>query len=127
MITPLQQAYGALPVVARVQWVVLALATPFGAYGVTRSSFSWSSLLAILTLGVLGTGLAFAVMGTLASSVGSTRAAFFTYAMPVVALILGVTFRDELVTPPAMAGVAFVITGAILASRPELRPQTTDR
>lgn len=119
MVAPLQQAYGSLAVIARVQWVAVILVTPYGIYGLTRSSFAWPSLLATMAVGFLGTGLAFVMMARLAGSVGPTRAAFITYLIPVVALILGVVFRDEVISPIAIAGVALVIAGAVLASRRE--------
>ena len=40
-----------------------------------------------------------------------------TYLIPVVAIILGVTFRDETVAPIALVGVAIVLFGAYVASR----------
>jgi drug/metabolite transporter (DMT)-like permease len=49
--------------------------------------------------------------------VGSTRASFITYLIPVVALVLGVVFRDDDVFALELVGVAFVIGGAVLASR----------
>jgi drug/metabolite transporter (DMT)-like permease len=70
-------------------------------------------------LGVVGTGLAFWIMGRLIARVGATRAAFAIYLTPVVALILGVVFLDERVHAGAIVGVALVIGGAILASRKE--------
>ncbi len=120
MVAPLQQRYGSLPVIARVQWVAAAAVTPFGIYGLTQSSFAWPSLLALLAVGVLGTGVAFVFMGTLSGRVGPTRSAFITYAIPVVALVLGVVFRDEIVAPVAVIGVVLVIAGALLASRREV-------
>jgi drug/metabolite transporter (DMT)-like permease len=120
MVAPLQQRYGSLPVIARVQWVAAAAVTPFGIYGLTQSSFAWPSLLALLAVGVLGTGVAFVLMGTLSGRVGPTRSAFITYAIPVVALVLGVVFRDEIVAPVAVIGVVLVIAGALLASRREV-------
>ncbi|MEE8407861.1 MAG: DMT family transporter [Acidimicrobiia bacterium] len=120
MVAPLQQQYGSLPVIARVQWVAAAAVTPFGIYGLTQSVFAWPSLLALLAVGVLGTGVAFVLMGTLSGRVGPTRSAFITYAIPVVAMILGVMFRDEIVAPVAVIGVALVIAGALLASRREV-------
>ena len=69
---------------------------------------------------MLGTGLAFVLMGTLTGRVGATRASFITYCIPVVALILGVVFRNETVAPLAIAGVVAVIAGAFLASRREV-------
>ena len=120
IVVPLQQRYGSIAVVARVQWVAAALVTPYGIYGLTRSGFAWSSLLAMVAVGVLGTGLAMVLMGSLVGSVGPTRATFITYLIPIVALVLGMVFRDEFVSPIAILGVVLVIAGAILASRSEL-------
>jgi drug/metabolite transporter (DMT)-like permease len=116
---PLQQRYGPLPVMAR----MLALATlwtlPIGIAGLPGSASSSSAWDSTLVLGVLGTGIAFVLMGGLVGSVGSTRAAFSIYLIPVVATILGIAVRDETVAAVAVAGVALVIVGAILASRTE--------
>lgn len=116
---PIQQRYGSLPVMSR----MLALATiwtaPFGLAGIPASSFAWDSFLAVAAAGVLGTGLAFVIMGSLVGRVGSTRSSFITYVIPVVALILGVVFRDDQVTAVALIGVGLVIIGALLASRRE--------
>jgi drug/metabolite transporter (DMT)-like permease len=78
----------------------------------------------MVAVGVLGTGVAMVLMGSLVGSVGPTRATFITYVIPIVALALGVVFRDEVVSPIAIVGVILVIAGAILASRSEvgLRP-----
>ena len=84
-----------------------------------RSTFDWGSLAALMALGLLGTGLAYIIMGGLAGSVGPTRASFITYLIPVVALVLGVVFRDEIVAPVAIVGSLLVIAGAFLASRRE--------
>jgi drug/metabolite transporter (DMT)-like permease len=121
IVPPLQQKYGSLPLMARVQMMAVPMVVPFGLVGLGESSFEWSSFLAVLAIGVLGTGLAFVMMGSLAGSVGATRASFLTYLIPVVALVLGVAFRDEIVSPVAVTGVLAVIAGAILASRRETR------
>ncbi len=120
IVAPLQQRYGSLAVMSRVLWTAFALVTPYGIYGLTRSSFAWDSLLAVAAVGLLGTGLAFVVMGTLVGSVGPTRASFITYLIPVVALLLGVIFRDEVISPVAIVGSVLVIVGALLASRREV-------
>ena len=116
---PLQQKYGSLPVMSRMLVLATLWTTPYGVFGLTNSSFAWESLAAVAAVGVLGTGVAFVVIGTLVGRVGPTRASFITYAIPVVALALGVIFRDEIVEPVAIGGVALVIIGAILASRRE--------
>lgn len=121
MVPTLQQKYGSLPLMARILSVATLMVAPFGLVGLGDSTFAWSSLLAVAAIGVLGTGLAFILMGTLAGSVGATRASFITYLIPVVALVLGVVFRGEVISPVAVTGVALVIVGAILASRRETR------
>jgi len=120
IVVPLQQKYGSIAVMARVQWVAAALVTPYGIYGLTQSTFAWPSLVAMLAVGVLGTGVAMVMMGSLVGSVGPTRATFITYLIPIVALVLGVVFRNESVSPIAILGVTLVIAGAILASRSEV-------
>ena len=40
-----------------------------------------------------------------------------TYLIPVIAIILGVAFRNESVAPLAIGGVAVVLGGALIASR----------
>lgn len=116
---PLQQRYGSLPVMARMLAFASLWTLPLGVADVVDSTFAWPSLTAVLVLGVIGTGLAFVIMGTLVGRVGSTRASFITYLIPVVALVLGVALRGDRVTPVAGVGVVLVIAGAILASRRE--------
>jgi drug/metabolite transporter (DMT)-like permease len=120
IVAPLQQRHGALPIMARLQWLGAILVLPYGLYGATNSSFAWPSLFATVAVGVLGTGLAFVLMSNLIGRVGPTRATFITYIIPVVALVLGVVFRNEVIAPIAVAGVALVIAGAALASRREI-------
>lgn len=121
MVAPLQQKYGSIAVMSRVLWTGVVLVTPYGLYGLTQSSFAWPSMFASVAVGVLGTGLAFVLMASLVGSVGATRSVFITYLIPVVAMALGVVFREEQIAPLAVAGVILVILGALLASRREAR------
>ena len=84
-------------------------------------------MLAVAVAGIVGTGLAFVFMGLLVGRVGSTRGAFTTYLIPVVALLLGVAFRGDVVSWVAVLGVALVIVGALLASRREAMAVRTAR
>jgi drug/metabolite transporter (DMT)-like permease len=124
IVAPLQQKYGSIPVMAHVLWVAALLVTPYGIYGLTQSAFAWESLAATMAVGFLGTGVAFILMGSLVGSVGATRSSFITYLIPVVALVLGVVFRDEIVAPIAVIGSLLVIVGALLASRREASATT---
>jgi drug/metabolite transporter (DMT)-like permease len=114
---PLQQRYGALPVLLRVQLVSVVLVAPFGLAALPGSRFAWESALAIVALGVLGTGWAYVAMVTLVGRVGATRGTVAVYVIPVVAIGLGVVFLDERVAPLALAGTALVLVGAWLVSR----------
>jgi drug/metabolite transporter (DMT)-like permease len=116
---PLQQKYGGLPVMWRVQLCALAMTAPYGLASVPYSDFSWSSLLAVVVLGLLGTGWAFVAMATLMGRVGAARGSVAIYLTPVVAIGLGVVFRDEEVAGLALVGMVLVLVGAWLTSRAE--------
>ncbi len=114
---PLQHKYGAVQVMSWVLASASVLNIPYGVYDLGGNSIEFGPILAVLALGIVGTGIAFALMGSLMAGVGSTRASFITYFVPVVALFLGVTFRNDQVSTLAIIGVVFVIAGALLASR----------
>jgi len=117
--TPLTQRYGSLPVMARMLGLAAILTAPLGMVGFADSSFTWGSLAAVAALGTVGTGVAFVIMGTLVSRVGSSRASVAIYLVPVVALVLGAVFLDETVRVLSIVGIGLVIAGATLASRKE--------
>ena len=114
----LQRRHGALPVIFRAQLVAVVLVLPFAIVGATESTFGWGSLLAVVALGSLGTGLAFYWFTTLIGRVGSTRGSVAIYLVPVVAIVLGAALLDETIHPAAVLGTALVIAGAYVTSRP---------
>jgi drug/metabolite transporter (DMT)-like permease len=116
---PLQQRYGALPVVFRAQLVGLVVVLPFGLAAVPGSRWAWPSALAMVVLGVFGTGLAFIAAATLLGRAGSTRGSVQIYLIPVVAVVLGVAFRDEQLGTWTLPGVALVLLGAYVTGRRE--------
>ena len=73
----------------------------------------------MLAVGIIGTGIAYWIMGTLVGRAGSVRASFITYLIPVVALVLGVVVRGDRVGGLAVAGVVLSTAGALLAARRE--------
>ncbi|NNK91439.1 MAG: DMT family transporter [Acidimicrobiia bacterium] len=117
---PLQQRYGALPVLLRAQAVAVVVLAPPGIAAISDSRFAWGPLAAVLALGVLGTGMAFVAMATLVGRAGATRGSVAVYFVPLVAIVMGVLFRDETVGWIALTGIATVLVGAYLTSRREV-------
>jgi len=113
--------YGSIPVVARALALACVWTTPFGLWSLPRSTFAWPSFASTLALGVLGTGIAYAVIGQLIHGVGSVRASYVTNVVPVVSLVLAAAVLHEPLPSGALLGAALVIAGAALVSRPKIR------
>jgi drug/metabolite transporter (DMT)-like permease len=73
--------------------------------------------LAMLTLGVVGTALAFVIFYKLIAEVGAGRASLVSYLAPGVALLYGALLLDEEITVAAIVGLALILGGVALASR----------
>jgi drug/metabolite transporter (DMT)-like permease len=116
---PLQQRYGSLPVLLRAQAVALVLIVPAGIVALPSSRWALGPALAMVPLGVLGTGLAFVLMATLVGRVGGPRGSIAIYVVPVVAMVLGVVALGERIHPLAVVGTALVLVGAWITSRRE--------
>lgn len=109
---PLQQRNGALPVVWRALAAAVVLTAPLGVPAVLDAEWSTRSVLALLALGALGTCVANVVMATAAGRLGATEASATAFFIPVVALVLGVTVRDERVAAISLVGGAVCLAGA---------------
>lgn len=112
--SPLQQRNGSLPVVLRAQLVALVLVAPIGVRDVFHVKWAPGPLAALLALGVLSTGVAFAIMSVSAGRFGATRASSAAFLIPAEALFLGVIFRGEHVSWISIFGGAVCITGALI-------------
>jgi drug/metabolite transporter (DMT)-like permease len=116
--------YGPIPVVARALAYACIWTTPFGLWSLPRSAFAWPSFVSSLVLGVLGTGIAYAVLGRLIRGVGSVRASYVTNVVPVVSIVLAAAVLHEPLPSGALVGAALVIGGAALVSRPRVARPT---
>lgn len=116
---PLQQRYGALPVLLRAQLAALVVITPFGLAAIEGSEFAWGPAAAMVPLGVLGTAVGYVMMTTLVGRVGGPRGSIATYFVPVVAMLLGALLLGEVVHPAAVVGLGLVLVGAWFTSRRE--------
>lgn len=69
------------------------------------------ALVAMLALGVLGTGIAYVINFRLIANRGASGAALVTYLIPVVAVIVGAVTLGESVEVNVIAGAAVVLAG----------------
>jgi len=117
LLVPLQQRYGGPAVTLWALILSSFVLLPFAALSVDESEFTLSAIAAVVILGVVGTGIVRALSATLVGRVGAPRMSTTTYLIPIVAIVLGVVFRDEVVQPTAIVGVAVVLVGASIATR----------
>lgn len=95
--------------------LLLGIAMPF--VGVDPPTWRADAVLSLLTLGVLGTGLAYVLNYRIIADDGPTIASTVTYLLPIVAVILGWLVLHETVTVEIIAGTALVLTGVALTRR----------
>ncbi len=117
VLVPLQQKYGAIPVIYRAQLLGVVVVAPFGLTNLSDNRLRLGPLIAVIVLGGVGTGLARSVQATMAGRVGAPRASIIGYLVPIVAMILGVTFRSESLEPLELIGFAAVMVSAFLVTR----------
>jgi len=73
--------------------------------------------LAVVWLGVLGSGLAFILWYYLLQEIGPTRAALVTYILPLGGVILGVVFLNEALSWNLAFGGLMIVTSVIVMNR----------
>ncbi len=116
---PAQHRYGGPPVFLRAQLCAALLTLPYAIVGVDGSEVTASGLAAVVVLGVGATAIAFVAIGALTGRAGATRASIAVYFVPVVAIAVGIAFRDETIAVVSVVGLLIVIAGAGLTSRAE--------
>ena len=75
----------------------------------------WASIGSILTLGVVGTGVAYVFYYRIIDAAGSTIASSVTIVQPVVAVILGILVLQETLNWFEVVGGLVIIFGAMIA------------
>ncbi len=114
---PLQQEFGALPVLMRAMGLAAVITAPLGLPEVIDGSWSLTPLLSLLTLGALGTGAAYVLAAAGAGRLGATRASASIFIATPVAMLLGAVVLHERVSPISMLGAAICIGGAVMLRR----------
>jgi drug/metabolite transporter (DMT)-like permease len=80
---------------------------------IPQLSITW---VALLWLGVLGSGLAFVMVYYLIHEIGPTRTTMVTYLFPLGGVILGVVFLNEQLSWQLVAGAALIIASLAVAN-----------
>ena len=73
-------------------------------------------ILAVVSLGIVGTAVAFVLYFGLIDEAGAGKAALCGYLIPPIALAYGAVLLDEEITPAAIAGLVLILIGVSLAS-----------
>jgi len=112
-----------MTVVALVWWASKGgeLATPFTVRPDAVPGSVWPALIAVLVLGVVGTGLAQNLQYDVVRAAGPTVATTVTYLIPVVAVTLGVVFLHERLSWPQLLGAGIVLVAAVVIGGPARR------
>ena len=116
---PLQRKYGSLRLMFWIEFAAVLWALPLGIPALFRSEHTWSAWGSLFVLGAVGTGFAFIVYGVLLGRSGPIRGMIGNYFTPIVGVVLGVSFRNEHISWWAVLGMAVVVVGAVMTSRPE--------
>lgn len=98
-----------------------AYAAPWSGHADPSGGGSVLPLLAVLTLGVVGTGLAYMLQFDVVRGAGATVSTTVTYLIPVVSVVLGVAVLDEHLAWPQLVGAAVVLGSAVVIGLPARR------
>lgn len=116
---------GQMLVALMVWWLTqrdnLSLAAPWSLHANTVGGSAFWPLLAVLALGVVGTGIAMSFQYDVVRAAGPTVGTSVTYLIPVVSVALGVLVLGERLQWPQFAGAAVVLGAAILIGRSKRR------
>jgi drug/metabolite transporter (DMT)-like permease len=121
MLTSAGQMLVALTIWWLTQRARLSLAAPWSLHTNTAGGSVLLPLLAVLALGVVGTGIAMSFQYDVVRAAGPTVGASVTYLIPVVSVALGVLVLGERLQWPQFAGAAVVLGAAVLIGRSKRR------
>jgi len=94
--------------------IMLPVAIP----GMASVHLTWGALLAVLALGVGASCVGIVLYYWLLNRLGATGASTVNYLLPATALLWGVLFLHETVTPLMLGGAAVILGGVLLTSLP---------
>lgn len=96
------------------------ISLPFAVAGAPTEMPGVGPLAAVAALGVLGTGIAFAIFYGLIARTGPSRTFVVTYLAPGFAVVYGAVLLDESIAVATVIGLALIIGGSYLAAEGRL-------
>jgi len=100
-------------------WITLSatfLLTPFAIADAPSDVPGLGPVLAVVALGVIGTGLAFAIFFGLMTTIGPSRTFIVTYLSPGFAVVYGALLLDESISIATLVGLALILGGSYLTA-----------
>ena len=93
-----------------------AISIPFGLAQLPGSVPGWKVIGSVVTLGVVGLGVAYVLYFALITGAGASRAILVTYLVPPMALFYGATVLGEGVQLTDLGGLALILLGVSLGT-----------
>jgi drug/metabolite transporter (DMT)-like permease len=112
-----------LPPTGVAAWVMVSstvLLLPFALADLPSEAPGLGPVAAVAALGVLGTGVAFAIFYDLMARVGPARTFIVTYLAPAFAVAYGALLLDEGISASTLAGLGLIVGGSFLAAEGRL-------
>jgi drug/metabolite transporter (DMT)-like permease len=94
--------------------IAAVITLPFGLAQLPGSVPGWKVIGSVVTLGVVGLGVAYVLYFALITGAGASRAILVTYLVPPMALFYGATVLDESLKLSDLAGLALILLGVTL-------------
>jgi drug/metabolite transporter (DMT)-like permease len=91
-------------------------AIPLAAPSLPQIHFRLESMVAVIALGALGTGVAYLLYYYVMNTLGAVRAAGVTYLVPVTAVFWGAVVLHEEVSASVIAGLLVILAGILLVN-----------
>lgn len=100
-------------------WITLTatiLLTPWAIADIPSETPGLGPIAAVAALGVIGTGVAFAIFFELMTTIGPARTFTVTYLSPAFAVVYGAFLLDEPIGVATIGGLALILLGSYLAA-----------
>lgn len=100
-------------------WITLTatiLLTPWAIADIPSETPGLGPIAAVVALGVIGTGVAFAIFFELMTTIGPARTFTVTYLSPGFAVVYGAILLDEPIGVATIGGLALILLGSYLAA-----------